>query len=82
MIIAGIISTVYYGSEFVKEEEVNPNMIPPYTTISQIKNTIPVELEITFVIVTIVGLGLLSFGVVHSRFNKPLDHNIDLLDLR
>ena len=34
--------------------EVNPNMNLPYTTISQIKNTIPLESEIVLVVVMIV----------------------------
>ena len=31
LIIAGIIGTIYCGSQSVREE-VNPSMIPPYTT--------------------------------------------------
>ena len=69
---AGIIGTIYYGSQLLREET-DPNMIPPYTTISQIKNTMPLELEITFVVVIIVGFGLLCFGVVAGKFDKPLD---------
>jgi hypothetical protein len=48
-------------------------MNPPYTTNSQIKNTIPVVLEIALVVVAIVGFGMLSLGVVASKFDKPLD---------
>lgn len=72
LIIAGIIGTIYYGSQSVREE-VNASMIPPYTTISQISNTTLLELEITFVVVIIVGFGLLCFGVVAVKFDKPLD---------
>lgn len=71
LVIAGIIGTIYYGSQFVRE--VDPNMNPPYTTAPQIKNTIPLELEIALVVVTILGFGILSFGVVAYKFDKPLD---------
>jgi hypothetical protein len=72
LVIAGITGTIYYGSQFVREE-VDPNMNPPYTTAPQIKNTIPLELEIALVVVTILGFGILSFGVVAYKFDKPLD---------
>ena len=68
----GIAGAIYFGSQFVKEV-VNPNTNQPYTTSSPIKNVIPVELEVSFVVVMLVGFGLLSYGVVATKFNKPTD---------
>ena len=73
---AGIIGTIYYGSRPPKRR--NRSGVWDFTTpccfrFSQIKNTIPLELEITFVVVIIVGFGLLCFGVVAGKFDKPLD---------
>jgi hypothetical protein len=68
----GIVGAIYYGSQFVKEE-VNPNSNQPYTAVSPIKNVIPVELETIFVVVMLVGSGILSYGVVATKFNKPTD---------
>jgi len=68
----GIVGTIYFGSQFVKEA-VNPNTNQPYTTSSPIKNVIPVELETIFVVVMLVGFGTLSYGVVVSRSDKPTD---------
>ena len=68
----GIVGTIYFGSQFVKEA-VNPNTNQPYTTSSPIKYVIPVELEVSFVVVMLVEFGLLSYGVVATKFNKPTD---------
>jgi hypothetical protein len=68
----GIVGAIYYGSQFVKEE-VNPNLNQPYTAVSPIKNVIPVELEVAFVVVMLVGFGILSYGVVATKFNTPTD---------
>jgi hypothetical protein len=68
----GIVGAIYYGSQFVKEE-VSPFANQPYTTSSPIKDLGPVELEIAFVVVMLIGFGLLSYGVVVIKFNKPLD---------
>jgi hypothetical protein len=40
---------------------------------SPIKNVIPVELEVAFVVAMLVGFGILSYGVVATKFNKPTD---------
>jgi hypothetical protein len=69
----GIAGAIYYGSQFVKEEEVNPNSNQPYTAVSPIKNVIPVELEVAFVVVMLAGFGILSYGVVATKFNTPTD---------
>ncbi len=68
----GIAGAIYYGSQFVKEE-VNPFANQPYTTVSSIKNVIPVELETIFVVVMLVGFGTLSYGAIASRSDKPTD---------
>ncbi len=68
----GIVGAIYYGSQFVKGE-VSPFANQPYTTSSPIKDLGPVELEIAFVVVMLIGFGLLSYGVVVIKFNKPLD---------
>jgi len=68
----GIVGAIYYGSQFVKKE-VSPFANQPYTTTSPIKDLGPVELEIAFVVVMLIGFGLLSYGVVVIKFNKPLD---------
>jgi hypothetical protein len=67
----GIVGSIYYGSQFIKEVKLNMNS--PYTAVSPIKNVISVEFEIAFVVVMLVGFGLLSYGVVVTKFNKPLD---------
>jgi hypothetical protein len=69
----GIAGAIYYGSQFVKEEEVSPNSNQPYTAVSPIKNVIPVELEVAFVVVMLAGFGILSYGVVATKFNTPTD---------
>jgi hypothetical protein len=68
----GIFGAIYYGSQFVKEEA-NPFANQPYTTSSPIKNVIPIELEVAFVVIMLVGFGILSYGVVATKFNKPTD---------
>src|SRR6476659_4064907 len=68
----GIVGAIYFGSQFVKDA-VNPDTNQPYTTSSPIKNVIPVELEVAFVVIMLVGFGILSYGVVATKFNKPTD---------
>jgi hypothetical protein len=70
--IFGVIGTLYYGSQTIREEA-NSTTNPPYTAASQIKNISPLELEAALVIIMMVGFGILSFGVVTSKFDKPLD---------
>lgn len=41
--------------------------------ITHVRNVIPVELEVAFVVVMLVGFGILSYAVVVIKFNKPLD---------
>jgi hypothetical protein len=69
--VIGIARTIYYGSQFVKEE-VNGGGTLPYTTSPQIKNVSPIDLEIIFVTVMLVGFGMFTYGFA-ERVNKPLD---------
>jgi uncharacterized membrane protein YidH (DUF202 family) len=69
--VIGIAGTIYYGSQFVKEE-VNGGGTFPYTTSPQIKNVSPMDLEIIFVTVMLVGFGIFTYGFV-ERIDKPLD---------
>ena len=69
--VIGIAGTIYYGSQFVKEET-NAGGTLPYTTQSQIKNISPIDLEIVFVVVMLAGFGIFTYGFV-GRVDKPLD---------
>ncbi len=69
--VIGIAGAIYYGSQFVKEEA-NAGGTLPYTTQSQIKNISPIDLEIVFVVVMLVGFGIFTYGFV-ERVDKPLD---------
>ena len=69
--VIGFAGAIYYGSQFVKEE-VNAGGTLPYTTPSQIKSVSPIDLEIVFVVIAMIGFGLLSYGLV-ERVDKPLD---------
>ena len=71
MTIVGVTGAIYYGSQFVKEE-VNGGAKIPYTTSPQIKNLSPMDLEIVFVVIAIVGFGLLTFEFA-GRVDKPSD---------
>jgi hypothetical protein len=78
IIILGIILSVignagasYYGS-LVVNEEVNAGGPFPYPTPSQVKNISPIDLEIVFVVVMLVGFGIVTYGFV-ERVDKPFD---------
>jgi hypothetical protein len=70
MAVIGFTGAIYYGSQFVKEE-VNGGARLPYTTPSQMKNLSPMDL-IVFVVIAVVGFGLLTFEFV-GRVDKSLD---------
>ena len=55
MAVTGFAAAIYYGSQFVKEE-VNAGATLPYTTTSQMKNVSPLDFEIIFVIIGVIGL--------------------------
>jgi multisubunit Na+/H+ antiporter MnhB subunit len=67
----GFAGAIFYGSQFVKEE-VNAAATLPYTNPSQIKNVLPIDLEIVFVIIGVIGFGIFTYGFV-TRADKPLD---------
>jgi hypothetical protein len=69
--VIGFAGAIYYGSQFVKEET-NAGGILPYTTPSQIKNISSIDLEVGFVVVGVIGFGMLIYGVA-NRVDKPLD---------
>lgn len=71
MAVIGFTGAIYYGSLFVKEE-VNGGARLPYTTAPQIKNLSPIGLEIAFVVIAIVGFGILTFEFA-GRVDKPPD---------
>jgi hypothetical protein len=67
----GFAGAIYYGSQFVKEE-VNVGGQLPYTNPSPIKNILPIDLEIVFVVICIIGFGIFTYGFA-TRVDKPLD---------
>ena len=71
MAVIGFTGAIYYGSQFVKEE-VNGGAKMPYTTSPQIKNSSSMDFEIVFVVIAIVGFGILIFEFA-GRLDKPLD---------
>lgn len=71
MAVIGFAGAIYYGSQFVKEE-VNEGARLPYTTSPQMKNLSPMDFEIVFVVIAIIGFGLLIYEYV-GRIDKPID---------
>jgi hypothetical protein len=71
MAVIGFAGAIYFGSQFVKEE-VNAGGTLPYTTSSQIKYVLPIDLEIVFVVIGIIGFGIFTYGFA-TRVDKPLD---------
>ena len=69
--VLGFAGAIYYGSQFV-EEETNAGGTLPYTTSSQLKNISPIDLEVGFVVVGVIGFGILIYGIA-NRVDKPLD---------
>jgi multisubunit Na+/H+ antiporter MnhB subunit len=67
----GFAGAIFYGSQFIKEE-VNAGGTLPYTNPSQIKNVLPIDLEIVFVVIGIIGFGIFTYGFA-TRVDKPLD---------
>jgi hypothetical protein len=72
MAVIGFAGAIYYGSQFVKEE-VNGGATLPYTTPSQIKNLSSMDFEIVFVVIAIIGFGILTYEFV-GRIDKSLDY--------
>lgn len=72
MAVIGFVGAIYYGSQFVKEE-VNGGATLPYTTPSQMKNLSSMDFEIVFVVIAIIGFGILTYEFV-GRIDKSLDY--------
>lgn len=73
ILLFGIIGTIYYGSEFIKSETM-PTTKSPYTNIPNNSNTISMVTEIGFVILDLVGFGILSYTIV-NKIDKPSEFN-------
>ena len=67
----GFAGTIFYGSQFVKEE-VNAGGELPFTTPSKIESVLPIDLEVIFVIIGVIGFGIFVYGFA-TRVDKPLD---------
>jgi hypothetical protein len=67
----GFAGTIYFGSQFVKEE-VNAGGTLPYALPSHIKSELPIDLEIIFVVIGVIGFGIFIYGFA-TRVDKPLD---------
>jgi hypothetical protein len=67
----GFAGAIYYGSQFVKQE-VNAGGQFPYTNPPHIKNVLPMDLEIVFVVIGVIGFGIFTYGFA-TRVDKPLD---------
>jgi formate hydrogenlyase subunit 3/multisubunit Na+/H+ antiporter MnhD subunit len=67
----GFAGTIFYGSQFVKEEA-NAGGELPYTTPSKIKNVLPIDLEVVFVAIGVIGFGIFIYGFA-TRVDKPLN---------
>jgi len=67
----GFAGTIFFGSQFVKEE-VNAGAELPFTAPSKINNVLPIDLEVVFVVIGVIGFGIFIYGFA-TRVNKPLD---------
>ena len=67
----GFAGTIFYGSQFVKEE-VNAGGELPFTTLSKIKSVLPIDLEVVFVVIGVIGFGIFIYGFA-TIVDKPLD---------
>ena len=67
----GFAGTIFYGSQFVKEE-VNAGGTLPYTIPNHIKSVSPIDLEVVFVAIGVIGFGIFIYGFA-TRVDKPLD---------
>jgi hypothetical protein len=71
MAVIGFAGAIYFGSQFVKEE-VNAGGTLPYTLQSHIKSVLPIDLELVFVVICIIGFGIFTYGFA-TKVDKPLD---------
>jgi hypothetical protein len=68
--VIGFAGAIYFGSQFLKEEVTGGGTLP-YTTPSEIKNVSPENLEIVFVVVGIIGFGILVYGIANRVDKTP-----------
>ena len=69
--IIGFAGAIYYGSQVVKQE-VNAGAKLPNTTPSQINTALPMGfgLELIFIVIAVIGFGLLTYGLVGRVADK------------
>ena len=67
----GFTGAIFYGSQFVKEE-INAGGALPYTIPSHINSLLPIDLEIVFVVIGVIGFRIFTYGFT-TRVDKPLD---------
>ncbi len=65
----GFVGAIFYGSQVVKD--LNAGVTSP-TNPPHIKDVLPIDLEIVFIVTGVIGFGILTYGFV-TRVNKPLD---------
>jgi hypothetical protein len=64
MTIIGLVGAIYYGSQYIKQGATAGGGTIPYTA----------ALEIVFVVIGMVGFGILIYGIVGKTDNKqPVD---------
>jgi hypothetical protein len=66
----GFAGAIFYGSQFVKVVSTGTTL--QYTNPSQTKNILPVDLEIVFVVIGVIGFGIFTYGFAR-RVDKPFD---------
>ena len=71
IVVIGFAGAISYGSQFVKQET-NAVSTLPYTTPAQVKNVTPMDLELAFVIIGVIGFGVFAYGLAMME-NKPFD---------
>lgn len=71
MAIIGFAGAIYFGLLFLKEE-VNAGATLPYTLPPHVKSASPIDLEIVFIVICVIGFGIVTYGLI-SRVDKPID---------
>ncbi|HEY7572408.1 MAG TPA: hypothetical protein VH796_13660 [Nitrososphaeraceae archaeon] len=71
IVAIGFAGAISYGSQFVKQEA-NAGAALPYTTPAQVKNLTPIDLELVFVVIGVIGFGVFAYGLATME-NKPFD---------
>ena len=70
--VIGFTGVIYFGSQYLNEEVTGGGTLP-YTTPIVIKNILPENLEIVFVVIGMVGFGIFVYGIA-NRVDKPVDY--------